>query len=281
MELTTKRSNFWYILPLVLGLGGGILAYFVLRESDSKKAKICLIIGIVISAVWTGAIASSGTSETNSKVIGKWTTTEKNEEQSTEEVKDTSKLVSKEEMDRRLESWDESLKAVEDYKKETSTTEKRLEVERQAERQAELEKQKKNLSQEKLQQIEREKEVIAKAAERATSPNTEAKAIKLVQDFNYNTNSEYTVLEIIQLAILAQYGSQYEDVLKNPSTEIGWMGWMYPKIADPNIYEVIFTLKTYDQDFEPHFIVDMTTGKVSPANPEAELILKQVKTLST
>lgn len=242
MELTTKRSNFWYILPLVLGLGGGILAYFVLRASDSKKAKICLIIGIGISVVWTGAIASSGTSETNSKVIGKWTTTEKNEEQRAEEVKvdvtekDTSKLVSKEEMDRRLESWDESLKAVEDHKK---------------------------------------------AAAIATSPNTEAKAVKLVQDFNYNTNSEYTVSQIIQLAILAQYGSQYEDVLKNPSTEIGWMGWMYPKIADPNIYEVIFTLKTYDTDFEPHFLVDMTTGKVSPANSEAELILKQVKTAST
>ena len=68
MELTTKRSNFWYILPLVLGLLGGIIAYFVLRKSDSKKAKICLIIGIGISVVWTGAVASSSTSETNSKV---------------------------------------------------------------------------------------------------------------------------------------------------------------------------------------------------------------------
>ena len=76
MELTTKRSNFWYILPLVLGLLGGIIAYFVLRKSDSKKAKICLIIGIGISAVWTGAIASSSTSEINSKVP----TVEKNNE---------------------------------------------------------------------------------------------------------------------------------------------------------------------------------------------------------
>jgi len=76
LELTTKRSNFWYILPLVLGLLGGIIAYFVLRKSDSKKAKICLIIGIGISAVWTGAIASSSTSEINSKVP----TVEKNKE---------------------------------------------------------------------------------------------------------------------------------------------------------------------------------------------------------
>ena len=69
MELTTKRSNFWYILPLVLGLLGGIIAYFVLRKSDSKKAKICLIIGIGISVIWIGAsVANYNTSETNSKV---------------------------------------------------------------------------------------------------------------------------------------------------------------------------------------------------------------------
>lgn len=68
MELTTKRSNFWYILPIVLGLLGGVIAYFILRKSDSKKAKICLILGIGISVIWTGAIASSGTSESDSKV---------------------------------------------------------------------------------------------------------------------------------------------------------------------------------------------------------------------
>jgi len=68
LELTTKRSNFWYILPIVLGLLGGVIAYFVLRKSDSKKAKICLIIGFGISTVWwIGVFASSGTSETNPK----------------------------------------------------------------------------------------------------------------------------------------------------------------------------------------------------------------------
>ncbi len=84
MELTTKRSNFWYILPIVLGLLGGVIAYFVLRKSDSKKAKICLILGIGISAVWwIGVFASSGTSETNSKV----TTTEKTQEEKIAEQK--------------------------------------------------------------------------------------------------------------------------------------------------------------------------------------------------
>jgi len=82
--VNTPRSYAWYILPVVFGLLGGVIAYFVLRKTDSKKAKICLILGIGISAIWwIGVFASSGTSETNSKV----TTTEKNEEQRAAEVR--------------------------------------------------------------------------------------------------------------------------------------------------------------------------------------------------
>jgi len=113
LELTTKRSNFWYILPIVLGLLGGVIAYFVLRKSDSKKAKICLIIGFGISAVWIGTIANSGTNETNSKVA----TTEKNEEQRAEEVKvdekETAKLISDEEMDARFAEMEKRLAELE------------------------------------------------------------------------------------------------------------------------------------------------------------------------
>jgi len=63
LELTTKRSNFWYILPIVFGFLGGIIAYFILRKSDSKKAKICIIVGIGISALWIVWIASYETKE--------------------------------------------------------------------------------------------------------------------------------------------------------------------------------------------------------------------------
>jgi len=47
------RSNFWFLLPILLGLFfgflgliGGIIAYFVLRHDDPKKAKNCLYLGI-------------------------------------------------------------------------------------------------------------------------------------------------------------------------------------------------------------------------------------------
>jgi len=65
LELTTKRSNFWYILPIILGFLGGIIAYFVLRKSDQKKSKICLIIGIGISVLWITAVVNAGSSERN------------------------------------------------------------------------------------------------------------------------------------------------------------------------------------------------------------------------
>lgn len=35
-------------MPLLLGLIGGIMAFFVLKRDDPKKAKNCLYIGIVL-----------------------------------------------------------------------------------------------------------------------------------------------------------------------------------------------------------------------------------------
>ncbi len=43
------RSNFWFLLPIFLGLIGGIIAYFVLRQDDPRKAKNCLYLGIVLA----------------------------------------------------------------------------------------------------------------------------------------------------------------------------------------------------------------------------------------
>ena len=45
------RSNFWFLLPIFLGLIGGVIAYFVLRNDDSKKAKNCLYLGIVLAII--------------------------------------------------------------------------------------------------------------------------------------------------------------------------------------------------------------------------------------
>lgn len=46
-----QRSNWWFLLPIFMQVIGGIIAYFVLRSSDQKKAKNCLYLGIALTAV--------------------------------------------------------------------------------------------------------------------------------------------------------------------------------------------------------------------------------------
>jgi len=48
-ENTQTRSNWWYLLPILIGIIGGVIAYFVLRHDDKDKGKNCIIIGIVLS----------------------------------------------------------------------------------------------------------------------------------------------------------------------------------------------------------------------------------------
>ena len=45
------RSNLWFLLPIFLSLIGGIIAYFILRHDDPKKAKNCLYLGIILQVV--------------------------------------------------------------------------------------------------------------------------------------------------------------------------------------------------------------------------------------
>ncbi len=51
MEPERPRSYLWFLLPVLLGLIGGIIAYFVLRHDDPVKAKYCLYIGIVLGVL--------------------------------------------------------------------------------------------------------------------------------------------------------------------------------------------------------------------------------------
>jgi len=51
-NIEKTRSAAWYLLPIFLSIiGGGVIAYLVIRKDDPKKAKICLITGIAITAV--------------------------------------------------------------------------------------------------------------------------------------------------------------------------------------------------------------------------------------
>ena len=49
-----KRSVFWYALPAILSIIGGIKAYYILRHDDESKAKNCLILGIILFASYIG-----------------------------------------------------------------------------------------------------------------------------------------------------------------------------------------------------------------------------------
>ena len=46
-----SRSNAWFLLPIFLGFIGGIIAFFILRNDDPKKAKNCLYLGIALMFV--------------------------------------------------------------------------------------------------------------------------------------------------------------------------------------------------------------------------------------
>jgi len=46
-----SRSNAWYLLPIFVGMIGGIIAYLIIRKDDPHKAKNCIYIGIVMMAI--------------------------------------------------------------------------------------------------------------------------------------------------------------------------------------------------------------------------------------
>jgi len=48
MTENTNRSGFWYLLPIVFGIIGGVIAYFVIKQDDPIKAKNCLYLGIAL-----------------------------------------------------------------------------------------------------------------------------------------------------------------------------------------------------------------------------------------
>jgi len=51
MHPERERSNWWFLLPIFFGLIGGVIAYFVLRHDDPKKAKNCLYLGITLAVI--------------------------------------------------------------------------------------------------------------------------------------------------------------------------------------------------------------------------------------
>ena len=48
---TKTRSKWWFLLPILFHIIGGVIAYFVIRDDDPKLAKNCLWLGIIISSI--------------------------------------------------------------------------------------------------------------------------------------------------------------------------------------------------------------------------------------
>lgn len=46
------RSPLWYLLPAILGIIGGVIAYFILKNDDPSKAKNCLWLGIILVVIY-------------------------------------------------------------------------------------------------------------------------------------------------------------------------------------------------------------------------------------
>jgi len=50
-DIEKPRSNAWFLLPVFLGIIGGIIAFFILRQDDPRKAKNCLYLGLVLMVI--------------------------------------------------------------------------------------------------------------------------------------------------------------------------------------------------------------------------------------
>lgn len=48
-------------MPIFFNIIGGVIAYFVLRDDDPRKAKNCLWLGIILTAISVGMMVVSFT----------------------------------------------------------------------------------------------------------------------------------------------------------------------------------------------------------------------------
>ena len=46
-----RRSSLWSLLPILFNVIGGVIAYFIIKDDDPRKAKNCLLLGIILTAI--------------------------------------------------------------------------------------------------------------------------------------------------------------------------------------------------------------------------------------
>ena len=45
------RSSLWFLLPIIFNVVGGVIAYYIIKEDDPKKAKNCLYLGLILTVI--------------------------------------------------------------------------------------------------------------------------------------------------------------------------------------------------------------------------------------
>ena len=48
--IAQQRSRWWYLVPLLLAIVGGVVAYFAVRRDDPRLARNCLVLGVALTA---------------------------------------------------------------------------------------------------------------------------------------------------------------------------------------------------------------------------------------
>jgi len=46
-----RKSSWWFLLPILFGVIGGVIAYFVIKDDDFRRAKSCLYLGIILTGI--------------------------------------------------------------------------------------------------------------------------------------------------------------------------------------------------------------------------------------
>ena len=46
-----RRSSLWFLLPIFFNIIGGVIAYFIIKDDDPHKARNCLLLGIILTAI--------------------------------------------------------------------------------------------------------------------------------------------------------------------------------------------------------------------------------------
>ncbi len=113
--------------------------------------------------------------------------------------------------------------------------------------------------------------------------NNTNEEVMLVENFKYETENDFTVIDEIKFSMLVYYGFSLNYFITEPDTKSDW----YVSKQSDNIYKVRYLfipsdkIKDYGVDslgeFRADFILDKNTMDVKPDNNIAENIMYKIK----